>query len=72
MIEIQPQEPVKDKRNLSTKWLLLSDCENADTTFLHSHDDLPLVIHTSSFIEVFNLARFHQKCQNQVKKIKRR
>ena len=31
---------MKNKRNLNTKWLLLQNDQNADTTLLHSHDDL--------------------------------
>ena len=33
---------MKNKRNLNTKWLLLQNDQNADTTLLHSHDDLVL------------------------------
>ena len=33
-------EATKNKRNLSIKWLLLRNYKNADTTFLHSHDDM--------------------------------
>ena len=33
---------MKNKRNLNTKWLLLQNDQNADTTLLHSHDDLSL------------------------------
>ena len=32
---------MKNKRNLNKKWLLLQNDQNADTTLLHSHDDLP-------------------------------
>ena len=31
---------MKNKRNLNTKWLLLQNDQNADTTLLHSHDDI--------------------------------
>ena len=31
---------MKKKRNLNTKWLLLQNDQNADTTLLHSHDEL--------------------------------
>ena len=31
---------MKNKRNLNTKWLLLQNNQNADTTLLHSHDEL--------------------------------
>ena len=34
---------MKNKRNLNIKWLLLQSDQNADTTLLHSHDDMPLV-----------------------------
>ena len=33
---------MKNKRNLNTKWLLLQNDQNADTTLLHSHDDIGL------------------------------
>ena len=33
---------MKNKRNLKTKWLLLQNDQNADTTLLHSHDDMSL------------------------------
>ena len=35
---------MKNKRNLNTKWLLLQNDQNADTTLLHSHDDLCLIV----------------------------
>ena len=35
---------MKNKRNLNTKWLLLQNNQNADTTLLHSHDELYLYI----------------------------
>ena len=31
---------INNKRNLNTKWLLLQNIQNADTTLLHSHDDI--------------------------------
>ena len=31
---------MKNKRNLNTKWLLLQNDQNADTTLLHSHDEM--------------------------------
>ena len=31
---------MKNKRNLNIKWLLLQNDQNADTTLLHSHDEL--------------------------------
>ena len=33
---------MKNKRNLNTKWLLLQNDQNADTTLLHSHDEMSL------------------------------
>ena len=30
----------RKKRNMTTKWQLLQNDKNADTTLLHSHDDL--------------------------------
>ena len=35
---------MKNKRNLNTKWLLLQNDQNADTTLLHSHDDMSWLI----------------------------
>ena len=40
MKEIRHLKTIKNKRNLNTKWLLLQNDQNADTTLLHSHDDL--------------------------------
>ena len=40
MKEIRHLKTMKNKRNLNTKWLLLQNDQNADTTLLHSHDDL--------------------------------
>ena len=40
MIEIRHLKTIKNKRNLNTKWLLLQNNQNADTTLLHSHDDI--------------------------------
>ena len=31
---------MKNKRNFNTKWLLLQNDQNADTTLLHSHDEM--------------------------------
>ena len=42
MKEIRHLKTMKNKRNLNTKWLLLQNDQNADTTLLHSHDDLVL------------------------------
>ena len=44
MKEIRHLKTIKNKRNLNTKWLLLQNDQNADTTLLHSHDDLTLQI----------------------------
>ena len=38
MKEIRHLKTIKNKRNLNTKWLLLQNDQNADTTLLHSHD----------------------------------
>ena len=38
MKEIRHLKTMKNKRNLNTKWLLLQNDQNADTTLLHSHD----------------------------------
>ena len=48
---------MKNKRNLNTKWLLLQNDQNADTTLLHSHDELGLERCASPFQveEIFNL-----------------
>ena len=40
MKEIRHLKTMKNKRNLNTKWLLLQNNQNADTTLLHSHDDM--------------------------------
>ena len=40
MKEIRHLKTIKNKRNLKTKWLLLQNDKNADTTLLHSHDEL--------------------------------
>ena len=40
MKEIRHLKTIKNKRNLNTKWLLLQNDQNADTTLLHSHDDM--------------------------------
>ena len=40
MKEIRHLKTMKNKRNLNTKWLLLQNDQNADTTLLHSHDDV--------------------------------
>ena len=39
MKEIRHLKTIKNKRNLNTKWLLLQNDQNADTTLLHSHDE---------------------------------
>ena len=40
MKEIRHLKTIKNKRNLNTKWFLLRNDQNADTTLLHSHDDM--------------------------------
>ena len=40
---------MKNKRNLNTKWLLQQNDQNADTTLLHSHDDLFWLITQNHF-----------------------
>ena len=42
MKEIRHLKTIENKRNLNTKGLLLQNDQNADTTLLHSHDDLVL------------------------------
>ena len=42
MKEIRHLKTIKNKRNLNTKWLLLQNDQNADTTLLHSHDEIGL------------------------------
>ena len=44
MKEIRHLKTIKNKRNLNTKWLLLQNDQNADTTLLHSHDEMFLFI----------------------------
>ncbi len=34
------QKTINNKRKQNTKWRLLQNYKNADTTFLHSHDEL--------------------------------
>ena len=52
MKEIRHLKTMKNKRNLNTKWLLLQNDQNADTTLLHSHDDLCLNIYETSKYEI--------------------
>ena len=40
MKELRHLKTMKNKRNFNTKWLLLQNDQNADTTLLHSHDEL--------------------------------
>ena len=40
MKEIRHLKTIENKRNLNTKWLLLQNDQNADTTLLHSHDEI--------------------------------
>ena len=42
MKEIRHLKTMKNKRNLNTKWLLLQNDQNAETTLLHSHDEIRL------------------------------
>ena len=44
MKEIRHLKTMKNKRNLNTKWLLLQNDQNADTTLLHSHDEMRLFL----------------------------
>ena len=44
MKEIRHLKTITNKRNLNTKWLLLQNDQNADTTLLHSHDELWLLL----------------------------
>ena len=39
---------MKNKRNLNIKWLLLQNDQNADTTLLHSHDELSMTHQNSA------------------------
>ena len=50
MKEIRHLKTMKNKRNLNTKWLLLQNDQNADTTLLHSHDDLSFHFEISPFV----------------------
>ena len=42
MTERRSLKTMKNKRNLSLKWPLLKNSKNADTTFLHAHEELGL------------------------------
>ena len=44
MKEIRHLKTIKNKRNLNTKWLLLQNDQNADTTLLHSHDEMFFIL----------------------------
>ena len=44
MKEIRHLKTIKNKRNLNTKWLLLQNDQNADTTLLHSHDEVCFIM----------------------------
>ena len=44
MKEIRHLKTIKNKRNLNTKWLLLQNDQNADTTLLHSHDEYDIAM----------------------------
>ena len=60
MKEIRHLKTIKNKRNLNTKWLLLQNDQNADTTLLHSHDDFDYGKHK---IQIFNFWPFHRLCR---------
>ena len=51
---------IKNKRNLNTKWLLLQNDQNADTTLLHSHDELILtkLVFQSSRAKIGGVLKF--------------
>ena len=63
MTKIRWQKPMKNKRNSNIKCLLLKSCKNADTTFLHSNDEIritcerflfdqhALAVHVHGFIQ---------------------
>ena len=53
MKEIRHLKTMKNKRNLNTKCLLLQNDQNADTTLLHSHDDLA----SFSYSDMIKIAR---------------
>ena len=50
MKEIRHLKTIKKKRNLNTKLLLLQNDQNADTTLLHSHDEVLLQHLKSNFM----------------------
>ena len=52
---------MKNKRNLNTKWLLLQNDQNADTTLLHSHDEMWRI----SMIWEGNISKF-SACHTQI------
>ena len=57
MKEIRHLKTIKNKRNLNTKWLLLQNDQNADTTLLHSHDGMVFNVTALYWlIAVFNIA----------------
>ena len=62
MKEIRHLKTMKNKRNLNTKWLLLKNDQNADTTLLHSHDDMSFVIMLTTddiFFQVYDVICRH-------------
>ena len=50
MNEIRHLTTMKNKRNLNTKWLLLQNDQNADTTLLHSHNEILSPINDDVFV----------------------
>ena len=52
MKEIRHLKTMKNKRNLNTKWLLLQNDQNADTTLLHSHDDISIAYRYKNEISI--------------------
>ena len=74
MKEIRHLKTMKNNRNLNTKWLLQQNDQNADTTLLHSHDEMYLLFHhliqkccyvlVLSIIVCFQIqTQFLKKCQ---------
>ena len=53
MKEIRHLKTMKNKRNLNTKWLLLQNDQNADTTLLHSHDEVKQHVFRLDFLKIW-------------------
>ena len=69
MKEIRHLKTMKNKRNLNTKWLLLQNDQNADTTLLHSHDDLFYVkIHVNVKKQIVKRQKKKKKKKEEKKK----